>query len=180
MHRLAAAVNHHLAALAVQVAERGSQVDHGARLKLSPSSEIGTICCSSASPAAKKAALRGATSSGRISELFTSGLNRQDQQVLVGEPAEHRLAQLVHSQFEPVGYVDLVRTQTVTDHHAVGIAPAHVGVVEIHGHPVAGPGHRRLRHLPLAGHVVGDFKDIRAFPAQGQVAQLVAALDPDD
>ena len=171
-----AVVHYHLLAVTVGVAEGRRQEDDGAGRKAVGDVDTGQHALQIGERGGKERGVLRGDQQRVVAELAAAGDERQRDQFLLAEPAQDVAAQRRKRSVEAVDEARLLRWTFVGHHHAVGIAPPHVGLGVVHGHAVAAAGDRRFHDAAVAGHVVGYLVlGLLAGLTEGQLQELIAA-----
>ena len=171
-----AVVHHHLPAVAVGVAERRRQEDDGAWREAVFDVDAGQHPLQIGEGAGEERCVAGGDQQRVVAELAAAGDERQGDQLLLSEPAQDLRAQRRERGIEAVDEARLLRRPLVGHHHAIGIAPPHVGLDVVHRHPVAAAGHHRLHDPAVARYVVRHLElHLPVGLAERQLQELTAA-----
>ncbi len=156
VQRVAAVVDHDLLAVEVGVPERRGDVEDRAR-RVGADLVEGHPALQVHQGQREERCVGGHDRQRRRAEGQAAGLERDDDQRLLGEPGERLGLDGCERRAEDVAVARLVAGQVVGDPHAVRVAPAHVVLDEVHGDPVGAPDDVDLfdaRAVDLVGDVV--------------------------
>ena len=169
-------VHNHLPSIAVRVTKRRSQVDQRAGRELlrqlvcrDHGLEVGQSC-------REKGRVGGGDQQTRHPQFHATRLERQQQQVLRGQPVEYLLSQAGEGLAESLGIASLVRWPLVRHDHAIRIAPPHVRFRVVDSQAVLAAHHFGFDNSALAGSFVGHFKPIGPVATQGKFVELLAGF----
>ena len=175
---LAPAVDHHLLAVEVGVAEGGRHVHHGPGLELlllpdvQKRLELGQ-------GEGEEGGVAGAHQHGGIAVLIPARLEGHQDELLGGQPIEGLLPQVGERVAVHLVELGLVGGEVVGHPHAVRVPAAHVVLGEVHHRAVFAADHIGLPH-GLALHVVEHLDAVGALVAEDELEQGLLALRDDD